>query len=76
MNNLRPKAFIVQYKNKKELETNETISPTFEDFILIEVLSLRLRLIDRLPAHIMEVYAHKDVKGKCIMDFKTDILVR
>ena len=72
MNNLRPRGFLVQYKNNKELATNETISPTFEDFILIEVL----RLIDsRLPAHIREVYAHKIVKDKCIMDFKTDILV-
>ena len=72
MNNLRPKGFVVQYKNNKELATNETISPTFEDFILIEAL----RLIDeRLPAHVREVYAHKIIKNKCIMDFKADILV-
>ena len=72
MNNLRPKNFVVQYKNNKVLTNNETISHTFEDFILIEVL----RLIDvRLPAHVREMYAHKIIKDKCIMDFKTDILV-
>ena len=73
MNNMAKDNEPLFYKGegRKQLG-NESISPTFEDFILIEVL----RLIDvRLPEHVRSVYSHKVVEGKRIMDFKTDIMI-
>ena len=72
MNNLAKAGDIIKYKSNDPLPAEETLGPTFEDIILIQVLAL----IDaRLPQHIREVYSHKIDKNLRLMDFKADIFV-
>ena len=71
MENLKPAGTKVLWKNQT-LTANESISPTFEDHILLSVL----QLIDRrLPQKVKEVYGPRMEQGKLLMDFKMDILV-
>ena len=68
--NLKPKDTVVKWKNTT-MQTNETLSPTFEDHILMSVL----QLIDhRLPAKVREIYGPRMENEKFLMDFKSDIL--
>jgi len=70
-NNLAQAGDTIEYKNKV-MASKETLGPTSEDLIFLQVLGL----IDaRLPQHIRQAYAHKLGKNKRLMDFKTDILV-
>ena len=55
----------------KTLSEDEKMSPTFEDFILIQVLK---EIHPKLPEFIQKKYAHNIGTEKCLMDFKTDIL--
>lgn len=72
MENLKPQGFKVKWKGNTQLLSNETISPTFEDHILISVL----QLIDgRLPGKVREVYGPRMEDNKLLMDFKQDILI-
>ena len=70
-NNLAQAGDTIEYKNKV-MSSKETLGPTSEDLIFLQVLGL----IDaRLPAYIRQAYSHKLGKNKRLMDFKTDILV-
>ena len=70
LENLKPKETVLKWKSQT-LQTNEVLSPTFEDHILLSVL----QLIDgRLPAKIREVYGPRMENEKFLMDFKPDIL--
>ena len=70
MENLKPAGTHIEWKNTT-LTTQESISPTFEDHILLTTL----HLIDkRLPARVKEIYGPRIEKGKFLMDLKMDIL--
>ncbi len=70
MENLKPAGTHLEWKNTT-IKTQESISPTFEDHILLTTL----HLIDkRLPAKVKELYGPRIEKGKFLMDLKMDIL--
>ena len=68
--NMKPAGTVVKWKNIT-LQTQETLSPTFEDHILISVLQL---IDSRLPSKIREIYGPRMENEKFLMDFKQDIL--
>ena len=70
LENLKPAGTLIEWKNQT-LSTQETLSPTFEDHILLTALTLIDR---RLPAKVKDVYGPRIEKGKVLMDFKMDIL--
>jgi len=63
----------IAWQNQAVLDTDEKMSPTFEDMILANVLGI---IDPRLPAHIKTHYHHLIGKTKRLMDFKADILVK
>ena len=71
LENLKPRHTVLQWKNDEAMQRDETISPTFEDHILLTVLHL---INKHLPAKVKEVYGPRMEKGKFLMDFKSDIL--
>ena len=71
MENLKPRDTTIQWKSNLVLTRNESLSPTFEDHILLTVLQL---IDSRLPAKIREVYGPRMDNTKFLMDFKQDIL--
>ena len=71
LENLKPKNTIIKWKNNMLLKTNESLTPTFEDHILLSVI----QLIDpRLPSKVREIYGPRMDNEKFLMDFKQDIL--
>ena len=72
INNLKKANTVVKWKSDVPLATDEKISATFDDFILLQVLTL---IDSRLPAYIRQAYAHKLGKDQTLMDFKSDIFV-
>ena len=71
LENLKPAGTNIKWKNNTTLKTAETISPTFEDHILLTAL---LIIDKRLPAKIKEVYGPRIEQGVFLMDLKVDIL--
>ena len=71
MENLKPAGTTVKWKNNTTTKVAETISPTFEDHILLTTL---LIIDKRLPSKIKEVYGPRIEKGIFLMDLKMDIL--
>ena len=71
LENMKPVGTIVKWKNNTILKTAETISPTFEDHILLTSL---LIIDKRLPAKIKEIYGPRMEEGVFLMDLKMDIL--
>ena len=55
------------------LDQDEKLTPTFEDTVLLNVLTL---IDSRLPTHVRDHYHHHMGRDKSLMDFKTDILVK
>ena len=72
INNLKKRDTVVRWKNNYQLQADEKISATFDDYILLQVLTL---IDSRLPAYIRQAYAHKMDKSHTLMDFKSDIFV-
>jgi hypothetical protein len=71
--NLKKKGDIIMWQNNKILTEDEQLSPTFEEMILVSVLSL----IDiRLPEHVLDHYDNSMGGTQSMMDYKTDILVK
>merc|ERR1711860_65395 len=58
---------------KTTLESDEKLSPSHEDLILLNVLTL---LHPKLPAYVKEQYGHKMGTTMRLMDFKTEILTK
>jgi len=73
MANLGKQGDAIRWLNVEELEEDEKLSPTMEDLILLNVLTL---IDPRMPAHIKDHYHHLIGKSKRLMDFKADILVK
>ena len=71
MENLKPKHTVLHWKNNMCLSNNETLTPTFEDHILLSVIQL---IDNRLPSKVREIYGPRMDKHKFLMDFKQDIL--
>ena len=70
LENLKPAGTHIKWK-QQTLTVDESLSPTFEDHILLTVL----QIIDpRLPAKVREVYGPRMEDSKLLMDFKMDIL--
>ena len=70
--NLRKKNDRIEWNNTM-LDSDEKLSASHEDLILLFVL----HLIDpKLPSIVKTVYTHQMGKNKCLMDFKTDILIK
>ncbi len=67
--NLARKDTTIQWKNET-LKEDERLSPSHEDLILLNVLTL---IHPKLPSYIREVYAHKIGQDKRLMDFKNEI---
>ena len=70
--NLKKRGDQIEWQNV-DLAQDERLSPTFEDHILLTVLGL---IDSRLPGHVRTHYHHHIGQDKCLMDFKTDILVK
>ena len=71
MENLKPKGTTVKWKSNTTLQSQEVLTPTFEDHILLSVLQL---IDSRLPLKVREVYGPRMEDSKFLMDFKQDIL--
>ena len=70
LENLKPSGTHIKWK-QQTLTADESLTPTFEDHILLTVL----QIIDtRLPAKVREVYGPRMEDSKLLMDFKMDIL--
>ena len=69
--NLKRRGDIIIWQNSKVLEEDEKLSPTFEDMILASVLGL---INFQLLEHVRDNYHHLIGRGKCLMDYKSDIL--
>jgi hypothetical protein len=71
LENLKPRGTTIKWKNNQTLTSAESLTPTFEDHILLSVL----QLIDpRLPMKVRETYGPRMDDIKFLMDFKQDIL--
>ena len=70
--NLAKKDSKIEWKNEI-LTEDERLSPSHEDLILLNVLTL---IHPKLPSYIREMYAHKIGKDKHLMDFKNEILTK
>jgi hypothetical protein len=68
---LRKKGDVVMWQDSVVLTEDEQLSPTFEDFILANVLFL---IDSRLPGLVRDHYRHLVGKKKSIMDFRKEIL--
>ena len=71
LENLKPAGTTVKWKSNLVLPKAETISPTFEDHILLTTL---LIIDKRLPGKIKEIYGPRLEQGIFLMDMKVDIL--
>ena len=71
LENLKPKNTIIKWKNNTSISSNESLTPTFEDHILLSVIQL---IDSRLPAKVREIYGPRMDNEKFLMDFKQDIL--
>ena len=71
LENLKPQGTTVKWKNNLYLAKAETMSPTFEDHILLTTL---LIIDKRLPSKVKELYGPRIEKGTFLMDLKMDIL--
>jgi hypothetical protein len=70
---LKKKGDVIIWQGGAILAEDEQLSPTFEELILVVVLSL----IDiQLPGHVKNEYDDLLGKEKSLMDFKADILVK
>ena len=72
ISNLAKKSTLIEWKNET-LKENESLTPSHEDMILLNVLGL---LHPKLPAFIRENYSYKIGASKRLMDFKTEILTK
>ena len=70
LNSLLVKDTVIKWKNKT-LDADETISPTFENYIFLQVLE---KLHPKLPAYIQEKFSHKIGENDQLMDYKKEIL--
>ena len=70
--NLKKRGDRILWQNDT-LNRDEKLSPTFEDLILVNVLTL---VDPRLPVHVRDHYHHLIGRDKTLMDFKPDILVK
>ena len=71
LENLKPQGTTIKWKNNLLLAKAETISPTFEDHILLTTL---LIIDKRLPNKVKELYGPRLEQGIFLMDLKIDIL--
>ena len=72
LGNLAKKNDVILWKSQT-LTEDEKITPSHEDLILLNVLTL---LHPKLPAFVKEQYGHKMGQDKRLMDFKTEILTK
>jgi hypothetical protein len=68
---LKRKGDTIVWQNDTILAEDEQLSPTFEELIFANVLSL---INTRLPGHVKNSYYHLIKKTKSLMDHRTDIL--
>ena len=71
LENLKPAGTTVKWKSNLVMTKAETISPTFEDHILLTTL---LIIDKRLPGKVKEIYGPRLEQGIFLMDLKVDIL--
>ena len=72
MGNMAKKGDVILWK-QETMAADEKLSPTQEDLILLNVLTL---IHPKLPAYVKENYGHKIGTDKRLMDFKTEILTK
>ena len=70
MSNLGTAGEKITWRNET-LTTDEKLSPSHEDLILLNVLQI---IHNKLPAYVKDQYAHKIGNNKRLMDFKLEIL--
>jgi len=68
---LKRKGDTIEWQNDTILAEDEQLSPTFEELIFANVLSL---INARLPEHVRNNYYHLIEKTKSLMDHRADIL--
>jgi hypothetical protein len=68
---LKRKGDTIEWQNDTILAEDEQLSPTFEELIFANVLSL---INARLPGHVRNNYYHLIKKSKSVMDHRADIL--
>ncbi len=69
--NLKRSGDIILWQNGRVLDEDEELSPTFEDMILANVLGM---IDSHLLEQVRENYSDMMGKGKCLMDYKENIL--
>ena len=70
--NLRKKGEIIGWQGSRVMNIDEDLSPTFEDLILANVLSI---IDERLPNLVRENYHKLNTRTKSLMDYKADIFL-
>ena len=68
---LKKKGYTIKWQNNMILAEDETLSPTFEELILDNVLGL---IDTRLPRHVRSHYIGLMEVSNSLMDYKNDIL--
>lgn len=73
ISNLRKEGDIILWQNSRVLESDELLSPTFEDLILANVLGL---IDSRLLGFVRDNYRHMIDRSRGLMDYRVDILLQ
>jgi len=69
---LKRKGDLVKWQNNKVLDEDEELSPTFEELILANVLSM---IDNRLPRHVRDHY-RLSRESESLMEYMSDILAK
>ena len=71
--NLKKRGHHVQYLNNKVLEVDESLSPTFEETIVLWCLE---KIDPRLPAHVNKTFGHQMTGDTTLKDLQVQIFQR
>ena len=68
--NLKKRGHQLQYQNNRELESDETVSPTFEETIVLWCLE---KIDPRLPTHVNKTFSHLMTGHTTLKDLQIQI---
>ena len=71
--NLKKRGHQIQYQNNREMESDETMSPTFEETVVLWCLE---KIDSRLPAHVNKTFGHQMTGHTTLKDLQIQIFQR
>ncbi len=71
--NLKKRGHQIQYQNNREMESDETMSPTFEETVVLWCLE---KIDPRLPAHVNKTFGHQMTGHTTLKDLQIQIFQR